>query len=333
MRTLDAAAVRAATPWPELIAAVGAVLTEGSVTAPERHVHPVGLPDGGTGSLLLMPAWAAGELIGVKAVTYFPSNSGTPVPTVNAAYPDKALADGDDLRAGTPVPTVNAAYLLFDGGNGELRAVLDGGELTDRRTAAVSALAATRLARADADRLLVVGTGRLSPNMARAHAAVRPLAGVEVWGRRSEAAAAVAAQLRTEGLPAEASADLDASVGRADIVSCVTGATEPLVCGELLEPGTHVDLVGSFRPDMRESDDDAVARATIFVDTVAGALMSGDLAQPLADGVITEASIAADLRALAAGDHPGRTSADEITLFKSAGFAAADLAAARRALG
>ena len=308
MRTLDAAAVRAATPWPELIAALGAALAEGSVTAPERHVYPVGLPDGGTGSLLLMPAWTEGELIGVKAVTYFPSNSGT------------------------PVPTVNAAYLLFDGGNGELRAVLDGGELTDRRTAAVSALAATRLARTDADRLLVVGTGRLSPNMARAHAAVRPLAAVEVWGRRSEAALAVAAQLRAEGLPAEASSDLDASVGRADIVSCVTGATEPLVRGELLAPGTHLDLVGSFRPDMRESDDDAVARATIFVDTVAGASMSGDLAQPLASGVITETSIAADLRALTAGDRPGRTSADEITLFKSAGFAAADLAAARLVL-
>ena len=308
MRTLDAAEIRAATPWPELIAAIAAAVAEDTVTAPERHVHPVGLPGGGTGSLLLMPAWADGELIGVKTVTYFPSN------------------------AGTPVPTVNAAYLLFDGRSGEPRAVLDGGELTDRRTAAVSALAGSHLARTDAERLLVVGTGRLSPNMARAHAAVRPLAGIEVWGRRPGAAASVAEQLRSEGLPAEASADLDASVRRADIVSCVTGAAEPLVRGELLAPGAHLDLVGSFRPDMRESDDDAAARATIFVDTVTGASMSGDLAQPLADGVITEASIAADLRALAAGDHPGRTSPDEITLFKSAGFAAADLAAARLAV-
>ena len=308
MRTLDAAAIRAATPWPELIAAIAAAVAEDAVTAPERHVHRVGLPDGGTGSLLLMPAWAAGELIGVKTVTYFPCN------------------------AGTPVPTVNAAYLLFDGRTGEPTAVLDGGELTDRRTAAVSALAGSHLVRTDAERLLVVGTGRLSPNMARAHAAIRPLASIEIWGRRAEAAAAVAETLRAEGLPAEASADLDASIRRADIVSCVTGATEPLVRGELLAPGAHLDLVGSFRPDMRESDDDAAARATIFVDTVAGASMSGDLAQPLADGVITEASIAADLRALAAGDHPGRTAPDEITLFKSAGFAAADLAAARLAL-
>ena len=251
MRTLDAAAVRAATPWPELIAAVADVLAADGVSAPERHVHPVGLPDGGAGSLLLMPAWEDGEVIGVKTVTYFPSN------------------------AGTSAPSVNAVYVLFDGRTGEPRAVLDGGELTDRRTAAVSALAASCLARTDAERLLVVGTGRLSPNMARAHAAVRPLSGIEIWGRRPEAAASVAEQLRAEGLPAEASADLDASIGRADVVSCVTGATSPLVRGELLAPGTHLDLVGSFRPEMRESDNAAAARATIFVDTAAGRLDVG----------------------------------------------------------
>ena len=309
IRTLDAAAVRAATPWPELIAAIAAALAEDAVSAPERHVHPVGLPDGGTGALLLMPAWVDGELIGVKTVTYFPSN------------------------AGTAVPTVNAAYLLLDGRTGQLRAVLDGDELTDRRTAAVSALAADRLARADAERLLVVGTGRLSPNMARAHATVRPLTSIEIWGRNPQAAQSGAETLQAEGLPARPVADLDASIPGADIVSCVTGATSPLVRGELLAPGAHLDLVGSFQPDMRESDDAAVARATIFVDTVAGASMSGDLAQPLADGVITETSITADLRALAAGEHPGRTSGDEITLFKSAGFAAADLAAARLVSG
>ena len=151
MRFLDAAAVRAATPWPELIAAIAEVLAEEHLNSPERHVHPVGLPDGGEGALLLMPAWIDRELIGVKTVTYFPSN------------------------AGTAVPTVNAAYQLLDGRTGQLSAVLDGDELTDRRTAAISALAADHLARADAERLLVVGTGRLSPNMARAHAAVRPL--------------------------------------------------------------------------------------------------------------------------------------------------------------
>ena len=188
------------------------------------------------------------------------------------------------------------------------------------------------MARADAQHLLVVGTGVLSPNMARAHAAIRPLDRIEVWGRRPEAATSVAETLRAEGLPAEASDDLDASIRGADIVSCVTGATRPLVRGELLSEGAHLDLVGSFTPDMRESDDEAASRATIFVDTLAGALMAGDLAQPLADGIITEASIIADLQALVAGEHPGRSAPDEITLFKSAGFAAADLAAARLAV-
>ena len=308
MRTLDAAAVRAATPWPELIASIAEALAGDAVTAPQRHVHPVGLPDGGTGALLLMPAWLDTEMIGVKAVTYYPSN------------------------AGTEVPTVNAAYLAFDGRTGQVAAVLDGDELTARRTAAISALAADHLARADAQHLLVVGTGVLSPNMARAHAAIRPLDRIEVWGRRPEAATSVAETLRAEGLPAEASDDLDASIRGADIVSCVTGATRPLVRGELLSEGAHLDLVGSFTPDMRESDDEAASRATIFVDTLAGALMAGDLAQPLADGIITEASIIADLQALVAGEHPGRSAPDEITLFKSAGFAAADLAAARLAV-
>ena len=309
MRLLDAAAFRVATPWPELITAIAAVLAEENLNSPERHVHPVGLPDGGEGALLLMPAWIDRELIGIKTVTYFPSN------------------------AGTAVPTVNAAYLLLDGRTGQPSAVLDGDELTDRRTAAISALAADHLARADAERLLVVGTGRLSPNMARAHAAVRPLTDIEIWGRNPQSAQSVAETLQAEGLPARSATDLDASIPRADIVSCVTGATSPLVRGELLSPGAHLDLVGSFQPDMRESDNVAAIRATIFVDTVAGASLSGDLAQPLADGVITEASVAADLRALACGHHAGRTTSEEITLFKSAGFAAADLAAARLAMG
>ncbi len=304
---LDADHVRAGTPWRDLIGAIGAILRADGAEAPERHVHDLELPDGGTGSLLIMPSWIVGDVVGVKAVTYCPSN------------------------AGTPVPTINAAYLLFDGGDGRVLAVLDGDELTARRTAAISALAAERLSRADARRLLVVGTGQLAPNMANAFAVVRDLDVIEVWGRDGSAAASVAAELASFGLPARPSADLAASVRDAASVSCVTGATEPLVHGADLHPGAHLDLVGSFRADMRESDDVAVTRATLFVDTVAGALASGDLAQPVAAGVISESSVAADLKALVGGGHPGRTGDDEITLFKSAGFALADLAAARLA--
>ena len=314
MRFLDAAAVRAATPWPELIAAIAEVLAEEHLNSPERHVHPVGLPDGGEGALLLMPAWIDRELIGVKTVTYFPSN------------------------AGTAVPTVNAAYQLLDGRTGQLSAVLDGDELTDRRTAAISALAADHLARAEAERLLVVGTGRLSPNMARAHAAVRPLRFIiEIWGRRPEAAEAVAEQSAGRGVPRPGCDDhrprRRRPGGRHRLVR--HRRHQPLVRGDLLAPEAHPGPRRQLparhaRVRRRGPQPGPPSSSTPW----RVPRCRGDLAQPLADGVITEASIVADLRALAADlDHPGRTSADEITLFKSAGFAAADLAAARLALG
>lgn len=304
---LSADDVRAATPWRELIGAIGAIVTADDARSPDRHVHDLELPDGESGALLLMPSWITGDAIGVKTVTYVPTN------------------------AGTGVPTVNAAYLLFDGGDGRLRAVLDGDELTARRTAAISALAADRLSRRDAHRVLIVGTGHLSTRFAEVYRAIRDIEHIDVWGRNAATAAAVAEGLARSGHPAHPSTDLAASVRAADIVACVTGATTPLVHGDDLRPGTHLDLVGGFREDMRETDDVAVRRARIYVDTFAGALVAGDLAQPLAAGVISPASIRGDLRSLVDGSAPGRSSDDEITLFKSAGFALADLAAARLA--
>ena len=304
MEVFDAAAVRAATPWPELMEAITEVLGDVGALAPERHVHPLALPDGVQGSLLVMPAWRSGDVIGVKAVTYFPTN------------------------AGGAAPTVNAGYLLFDGQSGRLVALLDGDELTVRRTAAVSALAARYLARPDAGRLLVVGTGQLAPAVARAHAHGRRLTSLEVWGRNARRAVEVAGALAAQGLPAATVEDLDDAVAGAELITCVTGATEPLIAGRLLQPGAHLDLIGSFRPDMREADDDAVRRSAVFVDTRPGALLAGDLARPLAGGVIAETAVVGDLADLVSGRHPGRTLPQQITLFKSAGFALADLATA-----
>ncbi len=309
MLYLDADTVVRATPWTPLMDALAEALRAGTTASPDRHVHDVGQPDGSSGALLLMPSWVDNEAIGVKVVTYFPAN------------------------AVTEHPTVNAAYLLFDGSTGLPTATIDGDALTARRTAAVSALAARHLARADARRLLLVGTGQLAPNLALAHAAERDLDHVAVWGRDGAAAEATAAGLTADGLPAVVADDLAAAAAEADIISCATGATAPLIHGAWLRPGTHLDLVGGFRPDMRETDDDAVRRSTIFVDTVGGASVSGDLAQPMDSGVLTPSDIAADLAALVSGDHEGRRSDDEITLFKSAGFAAADLAAARLVAG
>lgn len=304
---LDADHVRDATPWSALRDAIAEVLRTDDAVAPERHVHDLALGGGASGALLLMPSWIPGDVVAVKTVTFVPGN------------------------AAGPLPTVHAVVVLFDGADGRTLAVLDGDELTARRTAAISTLAADILSRPDAARLLVVGTGQLAPRMAAAYADIRSLEAVDVWGRNRAAAEEVAAGLRASGLPARAADDLDGAVRAADIVTCVTGSTAPLVHGEDLRPGAHLDLVGSFRPDMREADDRAVGRATVFVDTRAGALQSGDLAQPLAGRVITESAIAADLRGLVRAEHHGRTDDDEITLFKSAGFALADLAAARLA--
>ncbi len=273
---------------------------------PVRHAHSVN--GAGDGKLLLMPAWRPDESIGVKIVTVFPGNR---------AY---------------GVPTVGALYLLLDGSTGHPVALLDGEAITLRRTGAASALAARYLARADAKTLLVVGTGALAPYMARAHAADHAYQRVLVWGRNPERAGAVAASLVVDGLPAISVQYLDDGLARADVVTCATTSTEPVIRGEQLRPGMHVDLVGAFTPQMREVDNACVARASVFVDTFAGALKeAGDLVQPMAAGTFSRAKVQAELADLVTGRHTGRRSADEITLFKSVGTALEDLAAARLA--
>ena len=302
MQTFDAAAIVATTPWTALMDAIADGFRHDGAS-PDRHVHELPPVDGAVGTLLLMPSWRAGSAIGVKVVTYLPSN------------------------AARALPSVNAGYLLFDADTGVVRASLDGDALTTRRTAAISGLAARSLARPDARRLVVCGTGQLAPDLARAHAAGRDLDHVGIWGRRPEAAAEVVEQLIAEGLPAEPVLDLAAAVAAADIVSCATGATEPFLRGAWLAPGCHVDLVGAFAPGMRESDDDVVRRAEVWVDTIAGARLAGDLAQPIEAGWFGDADVAGELSDLVDGA-PGRTGDDQITMFKSAGFAGADLSAA-----
>jgi ornithine cyclodeaminase len=302
---LSAARVHAALDYTLLAEALREAFRVGCV-APLRHVHEV---TGAGDRLLLMPAWRPGEDLGVKLVTVFPRNR----------------ARG--------VATVSALYVLLDGATGHPRALIDGEALTLRRTAAASALAAAYLSRVDSASLLVVGTGALAPHMARAHCALRPMRKLMLWGRDPLRAEALAEALRGEGLPAEALADLAQGLAQADIVSCATTATEPVVRGALVRPGTHLDLVGAFTPEMREADDALIGRAQIFVDTYAGALKeAGDLVQPLASGLLARERVRAELAELVAGAHPGRRSRDEITLFKSVGTALEDLCAARLAL-
>ncbi len=309
LRFFDGAAVAAALPWDALIASIEEVVLAEGAFAPERTVHSVPVPGGDDGALLLKPGWVIGDVIAVKVVTFFPDNG--------------ALS----------LPTVNAGVVLFDGNTGVFLGACDGNELTTRRTAAASAVAAKRLARADARRLLVVGTGALSPMTARAHASVREYDEIVIWGRDANKAVAVAGELMLDGITVQVNEDLDDAVAQADTITCVTGSTSPLVKGALLRPGTHVDLIGAFTPQMRETDDDVVRRATVFVDTYDDGILAGDLAQPLESGLITTDDLASDLRGLVAGDHPGRTSDEEITMFKSAGFALEDVAAANLVFG
>jgi ornithine cyclodeaminase len=302
---IDAAGVLRGLPFPELIDALERGFAGKGHVAPLRTVHSFGDASMGLNSLLMMPCWEQGRYLGVKLATVIPGN------------------------AGTPHPTVNAIFALFDANTGRPEAILEGETLTARRTAATSALAGRLLAAPAASRLLMVGTGALCAEMIRAHAAAQRLTSIRIWGRNAAKAREKAKGLGDLAAQVTSTEDLAGSVRWADIICCATTACEPLVRGEWLRPGQHLDLVGSFRPNMREVDDAAITAASIFVDTRAGALAeAGDLVQPIAAGLIAKSDVKADLAGLCSRSEPGRTHAGEITLFKSVGTAVADLIAA-----
>src|SRR4029078_19463 len=221
------------------------------------------------------------------------------------------------------------SYILMSGETGEPLAIIDGTSLTRWRTACASALAASYLAREDASHLVMVGAGALAPHLVRAHAAVRPIKRVTIWNRTRGNAVKAAFAIALGGIEPEIAEDLEAAVREADIVSCATLATTPLVRGKWLRQGAHLDLVGGFTPRMREADDDAVKRARVYVDTRAGATKeAGDITQPLKKGVLKKNGLRGDLFELTRGKTKGRTKATEITLFKSVVPALEDLVAA-----
>ena len=305
MRIITAAQVEAALDFDHLIERLRQTFRSGA-TVPVRHHHEIG--DGSEGTLLLMPAWQTHRHIGIKIVTVFAGNA------------EKSL------------PSVMGAYLLLNGSTGEPLALIDGPTLTVKRTAAASALAAAYLARQDCERLLMVGTGALAPYLIQAHAQVRPICNVLIWGRSPAKAERLARKLNRRDFRVAATTDLEAAVRGAQVISCATMASEPLIRGAWLQPGQHLDLVGGFRPDMREADDAAVERSRVFVDTRDGACSeAGDIVQPIANGVMSQDDIAADLFDLTRGERAGRRYYDQITLFKSVGTALEDLGAAQLA--
>lgn len=311
MRIITASEIDGCLTPAGLVETLKTAFRDGAVQ-PVRHHHTVERPDGAASTLLLMPAWtdfnaagtSDGGFIGIKIVTVSPDNN----------------AVGK--------PAVMGQYFLLDGKTGEPLALIDGQRLTQWRTACASALAATYLARDDASKLLVIGAGALCPFLARAHSAVRPIEEIRIWNRTLANAQKAAEDLRASGFQATATENLEDAIDWADIVSSATISTEPLVKGALLKPGTHVDLVGAFTPSMRESDDEAMKRASVYVDTRGGATKeAGDIVLAVASGALRTDEIVADLYELTRQQKPGRRSDDEITLFKSVGAAIEDLAA------
>lgn len=306
IRFIDAATTERVLDLPSLVEA----LREGhraGVDASERMLLVQNSAHGEPDHLLTLAAWQRGEALGVKLVTVFPGNA----------------KDG--------LPTIASVFVLFDGGNGAPLALIAATPLTVRKTGADSALGADYLARRDVRTLLMVGAGKQAPCMIEAHRAVRPsLERVRVWNRARVAAEALAADFAARGVDARAVDDLAAAAGEADVICCATASRAPILSGAWVKPGTHVDLVGGFTPEMREADDALIRAARVYVDSrwfTVG--VTGDLLQPIRAGVISEKDIAGDLFELARGTVPGRKSREEITLFKNGGGGHLDLMAAR----
>ena len=303
MTHVDAETVHTALDWEPLIQRLTEAFAA-DVEAPPRQHHTIPRPDAPDGTWLLMPAWMPGRYAGLKSVTVYEQR------------------DRD-------VPSVQGLYVLMDAQTGTPVRTMDATALTLRRTAAASALAARHLARPDAATLLMIGAGALAPYLIAAHRHVRPITQVLVWNRTATRAEALAERVGADGLPCRVVDSLADAAPEADVISCATMSTEPLVRGAWLTPGTHLDLVGAYTPTMRETDDDAIARAEVFVDTMEGAFAeAGDILQPLRAGRIDRDHVRGDLRALCTGQHVGRSRPEAVTAFKSVGTALEDLAAA-----
>jgi alanine dehydrogenase len=293
MRVVTAAEVHWICEWERLVDALAEAHCGQKPFVDRSEIHDRG------DTYFNLPAWQPGIAMGTKIVTVFPAN------------PER-----DDR-----LPAVQAVYPLFDGENGRPLAVIDGTALTYRKTAADSALGARLLSRPDAETLLMVGAGALAPYLIAAHRAVRPIRNVFVWNRRQDKAGKLA-----DDCGGEAVIDLEEAAGQADIISCATSSTTPLIRGRWLKPGSHLDLVGAFTPQQRECDDEAVTRARLFVDSRWFAVdQPGDLGDPLRRGIIGREKIEADLFDLCSPGYHFERLPKDVTLYKNGGGGHLDL--------
>lgn len=291
IRVIDAPTVARTIPPAALVEPLRCAFAD-PATAPQRTAHDIA----GAGTLLTMPAWRAGGALGIKLATIFPGNT--------------ALGR----------PSVAASYILMSAATGAPRALIDGTALTEARTATISLLGRTLIADGPRRTMLMVGAGALAPHLIRAHATDRVL----IWNRTAAGATALAGDLRAQGLSVEAVTNLEAAVRDADLICCATLSQTPLIRGAWLRDGAHLDLVGGYRPDMREADNAAMAAGGLAVDTSIAFDEAGDLIDPAAARMINRATTP-DLAALIAGSRP---TTGRISVFKSVGTAIADLAAA-----
>ncbi len=276
----------------------------------QRIARPVGFEDG---SLILSSAWHDFAVMDTIERGFIGTRVESCLPT-SAEHHAHAVA---------------GVYLLQSGKTGTPLALLDGKALVNWRTAATSALASSYLSREDSSRLLMVGAGSLAPYLIAAHASVRPIMEVLVWNRSPAAAQQLVEHMQGQAFRISATSDLGGAVGGADIVCCATSTNTPLIRGEWLQEGMHLDLVGSMHAGQRECDDTVISQARLFLDSYENTpTTAGEFKEPLADGVLNLQDIASDLGHLCQGIRAGRRFYEQITLFKSTGTALADLAAA-----
>ncbi|MDW3208276.1 MAG: ornithine cyclodeaminase family protein [Reichenbachiella sp.] len=305
MKYIEAEELEQLLSYEELIPKINEAFAQ-NYNIPMRHHHQYPNPkEGMESTLLLMPAWDNGENLGVKIVNVSPNNSKHNLPSIQGLY------IYFDLQTGTP------------------KALMDAKKLTVKRTAAASALASQYLSRANSQTLLVIGTGALSAELIHAHCAVRPITEVLVWGRSEDKAQTVVDSVNIDGVSIKTIGTIEQGMAQADIISCATLSPTALVFGKNLKPGQHLDMIGAYKPDMREMDDEVLAMADIYVDNLEGATKeTGDLAIPIANGTFKIEDIKADLFELAQGKKEVIRTPENITCFKSVGHALEDLAAA-----
>ena len=304
---INASFIEKNTNFLKLISALKQGFSSDEIMVPMRHHHDFPNPEVKADStLLLMPAWSPSKDAGVKIVTVSPENGKF------------------------ELPSIQGTYIYLDATKGTIKALLDAKSLTVKRTAAASALASSFLSKKNSSSLLMIGTGALSINLIKAHASIRPITKVYIWGRNFEKAKTICKSLKQEKFSIHAIRTIEEKISEVDIISCATLSKIPLVLGTNLKEGQHIDLVGAYKKDMREADDDTIKKSSVFVDTFQGGLKeSGDIVIPLSNGTLKAEHIKADLFQLCSNDKSGRTNDSEITVFKAVGHALEDLVAAK----